>query len=721
MRAATIRSACSTWWSVAAPGWRRPYMAAGFVHGVLNSDNINVTGESFDYGPWRFAPTWEPGFTAAYFDHAGLYAFARQPEAIHWDVMQLAVSLRVLVEAEPLIAALDTFGARYQSAVVERFLWRLGVVPRGTDEDAGVVQAFERGLRESEVAIDRAFASSFGGTVPADLGGAFDDARAMLRAYAPRKDRSRAYWSGEPCSMLIDEVEAIWGRDRPARRLGAAACKGRRDPRHGDGARLVASGREIRQERAMVGTELQSFEPATGELVWRGMPSDVDEEVAAARAAWAGWAARPLAFRIETLRRFANAVRSRADDFADLIARETGKPLWEARTEVDSVVAKVDISVTAHAERTPQRRLDAPMGSRMALRHKPHGVLAVLGPYNFPAHLPNGHIVPALLAGNAVVFKPSEKTPATGALLVECLRAGGVPEGCIRLVQGGPDEGRALAGHNAIDGLLFTGSARTGIALNRQFAERPDKILALEMGGNNPIIVWDTPDLHSAAVVIVQSAFTSAGQRCTAARRLIVDQTLFEPLMEVLGPLIGRLIVGAPHDSPAPFMGPVIDNEAADQLTESFLELLIRGGRPLRHMERPVDGRPFLTPGLIDTTDLRERPDIELFGPILQVIRADTFEAAIAHANDTRYGLSASLISQDPQRYNQFWANARAGIVNWNRPTNGASSGAPFGGIGWSGNHRPSAFYAADYCAYPVVSAEAEQARASIGIGLRDG
>ena len=468
-------------------------------------------------------------------------------------------------------------------------------------------------------------------------------------------------------------------------------------------------------------SELVSTEPATGAVLWRAPAGDADAEVAAARGGWASWAARPLTYRIETLRRFANVVRARADAFTDLIARESGKPLWEARTEVDSVIGKVEIAVSAYSERSAQRRLDAPMGSRMALRHKPHGVLAVLGPYNFPAHLPNGHIVPALLAGNAVVFKPSEKTPATGAFLVECFRAGGVPDECIRLLIGGPAEGRALAEHRDIDGLLFTGSSRTGLALNRAFAEKPEKILALEMGGNNPIVVWDSPDLYAAAVIVAQSAFTTAGQRCTAARRLIVDERVHAPFMETLNKLIGRIIVGDPHSDPAPFMGPVIDNEVADQLTESFLALMMRGGRPIRHLERPIEGRPFLVPALIDVTDVADRPDIELFGPVLQVIRATDFDEAIGIANDTRYGLSASLISQTPQLYDRFWANIRAGIVNWNKPTNGASSSAPFGGVGWSGNHRPSAYYAADYCAYPVVSNEADAARASIGIGLRDG
>jgi len=466
-------------------------------------------------------------------------------------------------------------------------------------------------------------------------------------------------------------------------------------------------------------SELISIEPATGATLWQGAVSDVEHEVELARGAWAEWAARPLAVRAELLRRFVNIVRARADDLADTVARETGKPLWEAKTEVESVMAKVEISINAYSERTAQRRMDGAMGARTALRHKPHGVLAVLGPYNFPIHLPNGHIVPALLAGNAIVFKPSEKTPASGVKLVECFHAAGIPSGVVRVIVGGPAEGKALAASDGIDGLLFTGSARTGIVLNRQFADMPNKILALEMGGNNPIIVWDAPDAYTAAVLVVQSAFLSAGQRCTAARRLIVKDGAHEPLVAELKKLMGRLIVGEPYSEPAPYMGPVIDNEAADGLQESFLALLMKGGIPLVQLERPIETRPFLSPALIDVTDVKERPDIELFGPLLQMIRVPDFDAALIEANATRYGLSASLIGGTPQLYDQFWANSRAGIVNWNKPTNGASSSAPFGGIGLSGNHRPSAYYAADYCAYPVVSSEEENPRASIGIGLR--
>jgi succinylglutamic semialdehyde dehydrogenase len=328
--------------------------------------------------------------------------------------------------------------------------------------------------------------------------------------------------------------------------------------------------------------------------------------------------------------------------------------------------------------------------------------------------------VPALLAGNAVVFKPSEKTPAVGEYLVARFHEAGVPEDVVRCVQGGPDIGKALSAHPGLDGLLFTGSARAGLALHRQFAETPQKILALEMGGNNPLVVWDAPDAYAAALIAVQSAFMSAGQRCTGARRLIVRDGAHEELVAAIVKIAGRIIVDHPHAAPAPFMGPVIDNQAADQLQEAFFGLLTKGGRPIKHLERPREDLPFLTPALIDVSEVRDRPDAELFGPILQLIRVPDFDAAIAEANATRYGLAASLIGGSPELYDRFWANVRAGVINWNKPTNGAPSNAPFGGLGLSGNHRPSAYYAADYCAYPVTSSEAEQARANISVGLRD-
>ncbi len=467
-------------------------------------------------------------------------------------------------------------------------------------------------------------------------------------------------------------------------------------------------------------TEIISYEPATGKEFWRGRIGDIDDAVSRARRAWPAWAAQPLSTRMELIRRFANEVRKENDKLAETIARETGKPMWEARAEVEGVVARVEVSIHAYAERTAQRKLDNAMQGSSAVRHKPHGVLAVLGPYNMPAQVPASHIIPALIAGNAIVFKPSEKAPATGHFLANCLSKAGVPAALVQVLNGGPEEGLALAAHDGVDGVLFTGSAHAGIAINRKLSVRPDKIVALEMGGNNPVVVWDTPKVSDAAVLIIQSAFSTAGQRCTAARRLIVKSSMYDAIVGEVKSLADRVIAGAPFDEPVPFMGPVIDNAAADGLTESFLYLLGHGGKAIKHLIRANDDLPFLTPAIIDTTGMAERPDVELFGPILQVIRVDDFDQAIAEANNTRFGLCAAMIGGSPQEYNRFWANTRAGIVNWNRPTIGEPPSAPCGGVGLSGNHRPAGFYSADHCAYPVTSVEMEQPRAMIGVGFRE-
>ncbi len=467
---------------------------------------------------------------------------------------------------------------------------------------------------------------------------------------------------------------------------------------------------------------LVSSDPCTGEVVWEGPVAGVAQVTAAveaARAASPDWAMARVEARHAVARAFADLVKAEAEPFARLIARETGKPLWEARTEVASTAAKVEISIAAQMGRAGVAEGEV-AGTRSVTRHKPHGVLAVLGPYNFPAHLPNGHIVPALIAGNACVFKPSEHTPAVGDFLGQLWERAGLPRGVLGVVQGAVGTGKALAGAD-IDGLLFTGSAGGGAALARQFAETPGRILALEMGGNNPLVVWDlaADKIEAAAALIVQSAYLSAGQRCTNARRLIVEDRAAGPLTEAVTALIDRLIVDQPFAEPAPFLGPVIHNAAAEHLVLAAAGLVGEGARVLRPLVRLDPARPFLMPGFYDVTGLGARSDEELFGPLLQMVRVESFEAAMDAANATRFGLAAGLIGGDAALYQRFWAASRAGVVNWNRPTNGAASSAPFGGIGASGNHRPSAYYAADYAAWPVASLEAEVPAATIGVGVR--
>lgn len=457
------------------------------------------------------------------------------------------------------------------------------------------------------------------------------------------------------------------------------------------------------------GEAFESLNPVTQQVVWSGQgatAAQVDVAVQAARQAFLAWASRTLEDRITVLEAFAVSLKNQADALAQCIGEETGKPLWESATEVTSMVNKIAISLQSYRERTGEK--SGPLGDANAvLRHKPHGVVAVFGPYNFPGHLPNGHIVPALLAGNTVVFKPSELTPKVAELTVKCWIEAGLPTGVLNLLQGGRDTGIALAANSGIDGLFFTGSSRTGNALHQQFAGRPDKILALEMGGNNPLVVDEVSDVEAAVYTVIQSAFISAGQRCTCARRLLVPQGVWgDAFLERLVEVTRNIEVGAYDQQPAPFMGSVISLHAASALLAAQEQLLSNGALALLEMTQPHATSALLTPGIIDVSEVSDPLDEELFGPLLQVLRYSDFDNAIALANDTQYGLAAGLLSDSEARYKQFWLESRAGIVNWNKQLTGAASSAPFGGVGASGNHRASAYYAADYCAYPVASLE---------------
>lgn len=460
------------------------------------------------------------------------------------------------------------------------------------------------------------------------------------------------------------------------------------------------------------GAAIQSFDPSTGEKIFEAASAtrhDVQDAVSAAREAFEGWALTPLAERVRIMRRYKEIIERDAEELARLISKETGKPFWETKTESATVAGKVEISIKAHEERTGVRET-ASGATRGVLRHKPHGVMAVLGPFNFPAHLPNGHIVPALIAGNTVVFKPSEMAPGPGGFIVDAMAEAGVPKGVVNLVHGARETGEALLDAEGLDGVLFTGGYKTGLLIHKKFADRLDVITALELGGNNPLIWWDTDDVDAAAWTVIQSAFLTSGQRCTCSRRLILpDGAAGDRFLDALVKYRDRLIVGAPFAEPQPFMGPVISPRAAAQLERAFDFRESQGGEVIRALSVQDEGSSFVSPGIIDLTRAEAIPDEEHFGPMLALYRVKDFDAAIARANATAFGLSAGVLTDDPKKWEKFLALSRAGIVNWNRQTTGASSAAPFGGVGHSGNHRPSAYYAADYCAYPVASMEGEK------------
>jgi len=459
------------------------------------------------------------------------------------------------------------------------------------------------------------------------------------------------------------------------------------------------------------GLSFERHNPSNGSLLWQGHSADVadvDAAFAAARAAFESWADLPFEERASLMRRFAAQLNDHKEPLARVIAREVGKPLWEARTEVAAMIGKIELSISAYQERTGTREQAQPFG-RFVLRHKPHGVVAVFGPYNFPGHLPNGHIVPALLAGNCVVFKPSELTPLVAQETVKCWEAAGLPPGVINLVQGERATGEAVAAHAELDGLYFTGSERTGGILTRQFATRPHVILALELGGNNPLVIGSVADVDAAVHEIVQSSWITSGQRCTCARRLMVPKgAVGDALLARLIEVTQALRIGAAEDDPAPFMGPVVSARAAQGLLDAQARLIALGATPLLKMQRLPLGDAFVSPGIIDISAcVAKVPDEEDFGPLLKVIRTGSLDEAIAQANNTRFGLSAGMLTDDDAEWARFFKRIRAGIVNRNRQTTGASGSFPFGGPGASGNHRPSAYYAADYCSYPVASSEA--------------
>lgn len=477
---------------------------------------------------------------------------------------------------------------------------------------------------------------------------------------------------------------------------------------------MVQNGRHYIENKWIKGSgeKFNSSNPATHEVVWTGHQADSQEvnyALRAAREAFPHWASLTLEERCVYLNRFQTLLTEHKTNLAETISKESGKPLWESLTEVDAMIRKIPISIESFHDRC-KSLLQTTGDKTMLTRHRPHGVIAILGPFNLPGHLPNGHIIPALLAGNTVVLKPSEFTPKVAETMIQLWEEAQLPKGVLNMVQGGAIVGELLVTHPETDGLFFTGSYRVGKHLSALYGKHPEKILALEMGGNNPLVVDQISDPTAAAYTIIQSAYLTAGQRCTCARRLIVVQSNSnEKMMSQLIEMITKIKVGPYTDSPEPFMGPVISTATVERLLSHQEWLSNMGGKFMVKMSQPDPDLAFVTPGLMDVSLISGRPDEEMFGPFLQVIWVKNFEEAIVEANRTSYGLSAGLLSDSSIHYQQFNQQIKAGIINWNVQTTNANSNAPFGGTGWSGNHRPSAYYAADYCAFPVASIEAQR------------
>jgi succinylglutamic semialdehyde dehydrogenase len=491
----------------------------------------------------------------------------------------------------------------------------------------------------------------------------------------------------------------------------------------------VAAPADLVEEKwiATPGDSLRSHNPANpAETVWQGapVPAHVDRAVAAARKALTVWSSWPIEKRIAGLRAVQALMRARVEEIARLIVRETGKAAWDSLAEAKLLADKIDITLEIGAN-TGMARVS---GFDLALsptrtgstRFRPHGVMAVVGPFNFPAHLPNGHIVPALAMGNTVVFKPSDKAPAVGQLLATLFHEGlssvGAPAGVVNMVQGAASIASALVTHDGIDGVLFTGSWPVGRRILEANLDRPGRMIALEMGGNNAAVVMPDADLKQAVIECVRSAFVTTGQRCTCTRRIIVHEAASREFIPMFQRLASTLVVGSPDGvgGQPVFMGPIIRAEAVDSGLKFQSDLHRVGGRPLIEstaMESTEKGH-YITPGavLVDRFSLAADAsrdagcDLEVFAPIVRISVSGSFEDALMQANASRYGLAASIFTHDRAAIERFLLEAKAGCVNVNTGTAGASSKLPFGGLDRSGNHRPAGSFSLDYCAFPVAS-----------------
>jgi len=497
------------------------------------------------------------------------------------------------------------------------------------------------------------------------------------------------------------------------------------------------------------------FSQALARVPWSA--AQVSRAVEAARLAQRAWAARPLPERVCVIRAIGALCKARGEELARAISLDIGKPLWEARTEVAAVVNKAAVTVdeglawvrgfapSAQGPLAPAPGADAPL----ECRYRPLGVLAVLGPFNFPVHLPNGHVLPALATGNAVVFKPSEVAPHSALLYAQILHEAGVPPGVFNLVQGPGAVGAALAAHPDVQGVLFTGSWAVGQRIE-EATRGQAKLLALEMGGKNAALVLDDADEEKALYDVLFSAYVSAGQRCTAASRCIVQgpPARADAFARRLAALARELTIGHPLDEGV-FMGPLASEKAARGFDAGLAS--VRSAAPGADARAPAAGAPpdrrqddrsdieellasrtvsprglqgaYRSPALHRVHVARGTPfeREELFGPSLSVYSAASDEEAIALANATDYGLAASVHTRDAARFARCLDGLECGLVNQNAPTVGASGRLPFGGVKRSGNHRPAALFSTLYCTAPVavMRGEATLDLAKLAPGVR--
>jgi succinylglutamic semialdehyde dehydrogenase len=438
--------------------------------------------------------------------------------------------------------------------------------------------------------------------------------------------------------------------------------------------------------------------------------SHVDQACQAAQKAFKSWSETSIAHRIEVLNNVKNIFIQKESIIATTIARETGKPLWECLTEAKAIVAKFTITFEHSLKLIQEVEVENALPNVNGyIRYKPRGVFAVLGPFNFPAHLPNGHIVPALVTGNTVVFKPSELTPATAQIMAECFLEAKVPPGVFNVIQGQAEIGRRLVGHKKIDGVLFTGSYQTGLKITESTVNDYWKLLALEMGGKNSTIVWNDADMEKAIYESIVGVYMSSGQRCSGTSRIFIHKDKMNEFTDKFYEKAKKIKID--HWSKNPFMGPLISEKSMDTYLR-FQDIAIREGceKIMRGKALELEYKGYyVTPSIYKVSQYSKESiyqNTEIFGPNAALYEINDLDEALQISNNSGYGLSMAIFSKNRENYELCLKRAKVGLLNWNRTTNGASSRLPFGGYGKSGNDRPSAHFAVYYCTVPVASLE---------------
>jgi succinylglutamic semialdehyde dehydrogenase len=436
----------------------------------------------------------------------------------------------------------------------------------------------------------------------------------------------------------------------------------------------------------------------------------VEQAVDSARKAFMPWAQLPFEERRSYLLRLKETFESMKEELAIAISRDTGKPKWEGLNEAATVINKIDITLNFSMQLVKEERIaNALPQVDGVIRYKPRGVMAVIGPFNFPAHLPNGHIIPALAAGNTVIFKPSEQTPFVAQVMARAYEKCGFPAGVFNMVHGMGEAGRRLVAHESVDGILFTGSYEVGLKIKQETLNHYWKIHALEMGGKNATVVWNDAEMDKAIYETLIGAYLSSGQRCSGTSRVIVHEDIADEFTERFYQAAKKLTIG--HWQDDPFMGPLINADAVEKYVRfqeianrENCESLMRG----KQLELKHKGH-YVTPSIhlvkkFDPNSVYQKS--EIFGPNVAVYRSRDFDETLKIVNSTGYGLAMAIFTKDKALYEKALLEARVGLLNWNRTTNGASSRLPFGGMGKSGNDRPSAHFAIQYCTVPVASLE---------------